>query len=187
MPRPPSDRVDEAFEIWSTEAERNDTRTAELMGVPQSTVSYWHRTYGWDERYLALIQRDGDVMARVGLAAMRAGMPIVTQRLLHIATAKKAVYDADGKQIGETYAAQDRDAIQAAKLLAQYGLTDHPTDGWSSALEAQVQIPLSEEPDLAVLSTGEESLAELKARASRMIEATVQAVNTRPVRGRKRV
>ena len=56
MPRPPSDRVDEGFEIWSTEAERNDTRTAELMGLPQSTVSYWHRTYRWDERYLAFIR-----------------------------------------------------------------------------------------------------------------------------------
>ena len=54
MPRPPSDRVEEGFEIWSTEAERNDTKTAELMGVPQSTVSYWHRTYRWDERYLVL-------------------------------------------------------------------------------------------------------------------------------------
>ena len=121
MPRPPSDRVDEAFEIWSTEAERNDTKTAELMGLPQSTVSYWHRTYHWDGRYLSLIQPDGEIMARVGLAAMRAGMPIVTERLLHIATAKTPVYDADGNQTGETYASQDRDAIQAAKLLSQMG------------------------------------------------------------------
>lgn len=187
MPRPPSDRVDEAYEIWSTEAERNDTRTAELMGVPQSTVSYWHRTYRWDERYLSLIQPDGEIMVRVGLAAMRAGMPVVTERLLHIATAKKPVCDADGKQIGETYASQDRDAIQAAKLLAQYGLTDRPTEGWSGSLEAEVHLPLGEEPDSAALSTGELSVAELKAEASRMIEATVQAVNTRPVRGRKRV
>ena len=97
MPRPPSDRVEEGFQIWSTEAERNDTRTAELMGLPQSTVSYWHRTYRWDERYLAFIQPDGELMAGVALAAMRAGLPAVTQRLLHIATAKKPVYDADGQ------------------------------------------------------------------------------------------
>ena len=43
--------------------------------------------------------------------------------------------------IGEVYAAQDRDAIQAAKLLAQYGLTESPADRWSGALEAQVQMP----------------------------------------------
>ena len=187
MPRPPSDRVDEAFEIWSTEAERNDTRTADLMGVPQSTVSYWHRTYRWDERYLSMIRPDGEIMAGVALAMVRAGMPMVTQRLLHIATAKKPVSDADGTPIGEVYAAQDRDAIQAAKLLAQYGLTDRPTDGWTYSLEAQVQLLPSQEHDLAALNTGERSPAELKAEASRMIEATVQAVNTRPVRGRKRV
>lgn len=187
MPRPPSERIDEGFEIWSNEAERNDTRTAELMGVPQSTVSYWHRTYGWDERYLSLIQPEGEIMAGVALAAMRAGMPLVTQRLLHIATAKKPVSDADGTRIGETYAAQDRDAIQAAILLAQYGLTDRPTDGWMYSLDAQVQMPPGEAQDLAAMSTGERNLAELKAEACRMIEATVQAVNTRPVQSRKRV
>jgi hypothetical protein len=40
MARPPSDRVDEAFEIWATIGERNDTRTAQQLGVPQETVSY---------------------------------------------------------------------------------------------------------------------------------------------------
>src|SRR5918995_267808 len=80
MPSPPSDRVDEAFEIWSTEADRNDTRTAELMGLPQSTVSYWHRTYRWDERYLTFIRPDGELMASVALAGIRAGLPAVTQR-----------------------------------------------------------------------------------------------------------
>jgi hypothetical protein len=187
MPRPPSDRVNEAFEIWSTEAERNDTKTAELMGVPQSTVSYWHRTYGWDARYLAMIRPDGEIMAGVALAMVRAGMPAVTQRLLHITTAKKPVYDADGKPSGETYAAQDRDAIQAAKLLAQYGLTDRPVEGWPVSFEAQVQMPAAEEQDRVALRSGELSVTELRAEASRMIEATVQAVNTRPVRGRKRV
>src|SRR5215213_8160223 len=85
MPRPPSDRVEEGFAIWSTEADRNDTRTAELMGVPQSTVSYWHRTYHLDERSLTFNQSDGQLMAGVALAGMRAGLPAVTARLLHIA------------------------------------------------------------------------------------------------------
>ena len=66
----------------------------------------------------------------------------MTERLLHIATAKKPVYDADGQPIGETYASQDRDAIQAAKLLAQYGLSDIPLDGWPHSIEAQVRAPL---------------------------------------------
>src|SRR6188472_2726560 len=117
MPRPPSDRVDEAFEIWSTEAERNDTRTAELLGVPQSTVSYWHRTYGWDERYLCVVQPDGELLAGVARAEIRAALPAVVTRLRCIVEARKPVFDAQGEPIGETRAASDRDAVQAAKLL----------------------------------------------------------------------
>ncbi len=138
MPRPPADRIEEGFHIWSTEAERNDTKTAELMGLSQSTISYWHRTYGWDERYLALIQPQVDIMVGVTLAAIRAGLPTLTHWLLHIATATKPVFDAEGNMIGEVYASQDRDAIQAAKLLAQYSLTDRVYDGLPVSIEAQV-------------------------------------------------
>jgi hypothetical protein len=42
-------------------------------------------------------------------------------------------------------------------------LTDRPTDGWSGAVEAQKQLPVHEEPELAALSTSERILAELKA------------------------
>jgi hypothetical protein len=174
MPRPPSDRVEEGFEIWSTEGERNDTKTAQLMGLAQTTLSYWRRSYSWDQRYLVLIQPQADIMAGVAVAAMRAALPVVTQRLLHIATAKKPVVDADGHPIGEVYASQDRDAIQAAKLLAQYGLTDTPVDTLPNFIEAQVHLPPREDRDLADLSVGE-----LRAEASRLLEATVQSVNTR--------
>src|SRR5215203_3969833 len=104
MPRPPSDRVEEGFEMWSTEAERNDTKTAELMGLSQSTVSYCHRTYHWDERHLALIRPQAEVMVGVALTTIRAGLPAMTARLLQIVTAKKPVYDAGGHLIGEVYA-----------------------------------------------------------------------------------
>jgi hypothetical protein len=177
MPRPPSDRVEEGFQIWSTEAERNDTRTAELMGVPQSTVSYWHRTYHWDERYLTFIQPDGQLMAGVALAGMRAGLPAVTERLLHIATAKKPVYDAAGQPIGEVYAAQDRDAIQAAKLLVQYGLGDPLAEGWPGASAAQGGITSAE--IRAALHDGD-----VRAATSRIIEANSRASYDRPPRRR---
>ena len=159
MPRPPSERVDEAFEIWSTEADRNDTRTAELMGVPQSTVSYWHRTYRWDERYLTFIRPDGELMAGVALAGIRAGLPAVTQRLLHIATAKKPVYDADGHLIGEVYASQDRDAIQATKLLYQYGLPESLVDGSLDTIEARVGMSRSREEIQAAADAGDTAAA----------------------------
>jgi hypothetical protein len=181
MSRSPSDQVEEGFHIWSTEAERNDTRTAELMGRSQSTISYWHRTYRWDERYLSFVQPDAELMVGVGVAAMRAAVPAVTQRLVHIVTAKKPVYDEEGQRIGEVYAAQDRDAIQAAKLLYQHALSDSPRDGWPRAIEAQVQVSPWEGR-----SVEEMSPAEVTAAACRVIEETVHAADTRPSRSRKR-
>jgi hypothetical protein len=181
MPRPPSERIDEAFEIWSTEAERNDTRTAELMGLAQSTVSYWHRTYHWDERYLSFMQPDAEIMVGVGVTAMRVALPAVTQRLVHIVTAKKPVHDADGTPFGEVYASQDRDAIQATKLIYQYALSDVPLDGWPRAIEAQVQVPPWEGQPIEEMSPAERSAA-----TCRVIEAHLRASDPRPNRRRKR-
>jgi hypothetical protein len=179
MPRPPSDRIEEGFQIWSTEAERNDTRTAALMGLPQTTVSYWRRTYGWDERYLAFIQPDGEVFAGLARTEIRAALPAVVARLRHIVEERTPIYNEQGEQIGEVYASQDRDAIQAAKILSQVGFEggagqDHVV------FEAQSFVmPEVREPE------GEESLEDLRKRASAMIEATVQSVNTRPKRGKR--
>src|SRR5215213_8018996 len=181
MPRPPSDRIDEGFQIWSTEGDRNDTRTAELMGLPQSTVSYWHRTYRWEERYLAFIQPDGDVFAGVARAEIRSALPAIVQRLRSIVEARKPVYNEAGEPIGEVYASQDRDAIQAAKLLSQYGFEGGAGQD-SPIFDAHaVVLPEVRTPD------GEQSVADLKRQVSAMIEATVQSVNTRPSSSRKRV
>jgi hypothetical protein len=181
MPRLPSDRLDEAFEIWSTEGDRNDTKTAELTGIPQSTVSYWHRTYGWDQRYLAFIQPDGDVFAGVARAEIRSALPAIVIRLRHIIEARKPVHNDQGEPIGEVYASQDRDAIQAAKLLTQYGFEGGAGQD-SPIFEAQaVVLPEFRTPD------GEESVADLKRHVSALIEETVQSVNTRPSRSHKRV
>jgi hypothetical protein len=181
MPRPPSERVEEGFAIWSTEAERNDTRTAELMGLPQSTVSYWHRTYGWDQRFLAFIQPDGDVYAGVARAEIRSALPAIVQRLRFIVEARKPVYNEAGEPIGDVYASQDRGAIQAAKLLTQYGFEGGAGQD-SPIFDAHaVMLPEVRTPD------GEESVADLKRNVSALIEATVQSVNTRPSHSRKRV
>jgi hypothetical protein len=181
MSHHPPQLIEEAFQIWSTAAGRNDTRTAALLGLPQTTVSSWRRTHRWDARDLATRQDEADRAARHALAQMRAGMPVVAERLLAIATARRPVLDAEGRKTGAVYASQDRDAIQAAKLLAQYGLDERLGDGLPEAIEAQVSFPLREE-DLAALSVGE-----LRAETGRMIEATAQAVNTRPSRRRNRV
>ena len=149
------------------------------MGLPQSTVSYWHRTYGWDQRYLAFIQPDGDVFAGVARAEIRSTLPAVVTRLRHIVEARKPVYNDQGEPIGEVYASQDRDAIQAAKLLTQYGFEGGAGQD-SPIFDAHaVVLPEVRTPD------GEESVADLKKQVSAMIEATVQSVNTRPKQGRR--
>src|SRR4051794_23326677 len=97
MPRPPSDRVEEGFRIWSTEASRNDTKTATLMGLSQETVSYWHRTYEWDRRYVAELHQQGEIAASLARAQMRALLPVGVERLRHIISERKTVFNAQGE------------------------------------------------------------------------------------------
>ena len=59
------------------------------------------------------------ILAGVARAEIRAALPAIVTRLRHIVEARKPVYNEAGEPIGEVYAAQDRDAIQAAKLLSQ--------------------------------------------------------------------
>jgi hypothetical protein len=166
MPRPPSDRVDEGFRIWSTEAGRNDTRTAAIMGLSQETVSYWHRTYGWDARYLSIQQPDGELLAGLARVQIRAGLPAVV-RLHAIVETKKPVYNEQGELIGETWASSDRDAIQAAKLLTQYGFEGGAGQD-SLALEAQVMAGLPpHDPAFDSLSLEEQARAIIEANYQR--------------------
>src|SRR3954471_23088496 len=163
MPRPPSDRVEEGFQIWSTEAGRNDTKTAQLMGLSQETVSYWHRTYGWDARYFSVLQPDGELFAGLARAHIRAILPAAAERLRQIVEAKKPVYNDQGEQIDETWASSDRDAIQAAKLLTQYGFEGGAGQD-SLALETPVMGGLSShDPACDALSIEEQAIAILEA------------------------
>ena len=86
-----------------------------------------------------------------------------------------------------TYASADRDAVNAMKLGMLYSLgtplrSTDVADG--SVLNASYAF--ASEP-LPASEPGEESVADLRRRASAMLEATVQAVNTRPSYSRKRV
>ncbi len=88
----------------------------------------------------------------------------------------------------------DKDAINAAKLLLSYNLGDPRTAHYEPdpdrsmgsvlpgtyAMDGQVLV------DPAIPETPEQ-LAALKASVQAQIEATVQSVNTRPSRRRKRV
>jgi hypothetical protein len=177
MPRPPSERVEEGFQLWSTDGGRNDTKTDELMGVPQATVSYWKRTYHWHERYLELLGTDSEWLASLVRAQIRAALPAVTERLQAIVSAKKPVYGAEGEQIGETWASSDRDAVQAAKLLTQYGLEGGAGQG-IPVLEAQAAVARHAPAHaLEAMSAEEQAIA--------VLEANYHSVNTRIQPGRR--
>ena len=77
--------------------------------------------------------------------------------------AKKPVYNEQGEPIGETWASSDRDAIQAAKLLTQYGFEGGAGQD-SIALEAQVMGGLpTHDPAFEALSVEEQACAILEA------------------------
>ena len=177
MPRPPSERVEEGFQVWSTDGDRNDTKTAALMGLPQATVSYWKRTYHWHARYLELLGPESDWLASLARAQIRAALPAVTERLQAIVSAKKPVFNAQGEQVGETWASSDRDAVQAAKLLTQYGLEGGAGQDLP-VIEAQAAVSRHTPTQaLAAMSPEEQAIA--------ILEANFAAANTRIQRGRR--
>ncbi len=148
MPRPPSDRVDEAFEIWSTEAERNDTRTAQQLGVAQETVSYWHRKYGWDERWQEVTAAEAELASRQGRQMMRLATPLIAQRLLAIIGGERPLLKRDGSpqldhdgNVIMVRGGNDKDAINAAKLLLAYNLGDPRTASYEPDPDPVIDVP----------------------------------------------
>ena len=101
------------------------------------------------------------------------------------------VYNPQGEPIGETWAASDRDAIQAAKMLThgfEGGAGMDRTIIESYPVASSLDVP-DEWPGRVECAheTAGLSVADLRQRASAMIEATVAAVDPRPSSSRKRV
>lgn len=196
MPRPPSERVDETYEIWSTIAERNDTRTAQQLGVAQETVSYWHRKYGWDDRWQEVTAAEAERASQQARQMMRQATPLIVRRLMAIIDGERPLLkrdgsphlDNDGKLI-MVRGGTDKDVINAAKLMLSYNLGDPRTAHYEPDAGSVIDVPYASAATVMPPASEDEpqTLAELKAQASRMIEACVQSVNTRPSRSRKRV
>ena len=184
-----------AFIVWAAEGEQDTGKTAEITGIPRRTIQFWMKRDDWRGQWLAHGAPEAERAAQQGRQMMRHAMPVVAKRLLSIIGAQTQLRgpfgdlltDADGAPlIG--WASSDRDAVQAAKLLALYGLgsplsqTDVSDGG---VLNASYTVPseaLSAEPP----EPGTESVAQLRAAASAAIESTVSAVNTRvSTRGRR--
>jgi hypothetical protein len=130
MPRPPSDRVEEGFQIWSTAGARKATATARILGVPASTVRYWQRAYGWRERDRAGREADAEVAARAALQAVQRASPDVVRKLLWLCVGEKPLRNRQGQIVSEdgepvmVPVASNRDAVRAAQLLLGSGLLD---------------------------------------------------------------
>jgi hypothetical protein len=169
------DRAERAFQVWAGEANRSDEKTAELTGIPRRTIAYYRKQYHWGERWLGLNEAEARMAVAIAQAEIRGNLPLVARRLHEIAGGRRPVRDAQGREIGQAYVSSDKDAVQAAKLIFQYGLDER-----SRGVEPPIEVPYHFPPD-----DENESLASLRARTSAMLEATVASVNTRAKRGRR--
>lgn len=182
------DPAENAYLVWCAEGDQLDTKTAELTGIPRSTIGHWRRSQDWRAKWLGDAGPEAEQAASVGRAMIRAGMPLVAKRLLAIIGGQVPVRNMQGEVVLDEagkprmqWEAEHRDAIQAAKIFALYGLGQpslQDTAGYGAIPEGQWK---------AVPEGQGQSAADLRARASEMIEATVASVNTRTKHKGRRV
>ena len=183
MPKATEEDIERIFLVWAGEGEQDDSRTAELCGIPRTTVGYYKRTRDWPARFLSVAGPDSEVAANTGRAMMRYGIPIVARRLLAIVGQQIEIENPETGEVRKIWASEDRDAVNAAKVLAAYGL-GQPTAQDATGLGA---IP-AESWVKSEVPEGEETIEQLRQRAAAMIEATVASVNTRTrIKGKHRV
>jgi hypothetical protein len=183
----PTEQHIAAYSIWCGEGEQDTGKTAELTGIPRRTIQYYMKRDGWRAQWVSENAIEADRAAAQGRQMMRHATPMVVRRLLHIVGATVpmrhaltgAVIEQDGAPV-MVYAESAKDAVNAAKLLTLYALGTplSQTDvGDSSILNAHYSVP--NDTLLPPQDDGSETTAQLRARASAMLEATAQSVNTR--------
>lgn len=200
MTRQPAEISEDAFRVWATSGEQNDRKTAELTGIPLSTVGYYRRQYRWSERWQEVVSPEADIASNQARQMLRLGSPLVARRLLRIIGGQKPLINAEGNIVtldGQPVMideAEHKDALVAAKLMAAYNWGDprnvvyepNPETSYGTVLPAQYTTAEGQEIGAP---EGEETVEALKAGVSALIEATVQSVNTRTKSrpGRRRV
>ncbi len=124
-----SDKAELAYAIWASEGQGDTQKTAELSGIPRSTVQRYMREDGWQRRHE--LEQLGDTAEAVILAAnmVRAGMPHVVESMQLICYGTKPLVkadgtlavDPDGKPIMIAFA-ENKDKVAAGRWLLQFGL-----------------------------------------------------------------
>jgi hypothetical protein len=112
------------YEIWATEGNQNDRETAEITGVPRSSINYHRRMEGWARRfreeYLGLSNADIDVARirwkRLLVDGMGRMEHIVSGKVVRTDPFGNAILDAQG-QPEMIYAAKDSDAVSAYRAV----------------------------------------------------------------------
>ena len=189
----PDETRSDAYRIWCAEGEQSTRKTAQLLGIPLRTVQYWRSTDDWQRRWLAQSAPESEVSRDQARVLARHASPAVMRRMLSIVVGEKPVRTADGSPVLDEegrpvmqWASEDRDAINAGKLIALYGIGNGTQDEVSEAVIYPGTYTDSH-PDPQPNGT-EPSIEAVRAKASAMLEATVGAVNTRTnTKGKRRV
>src|SRR5687768_17891422 len=115
-----------AFLVWCAEGEQDTGKTAELTGIPRRTIQFWMKRDDWRGQWLSSSAPESERAAQQGKQMMRYAMPVVAKRLLHIVggtepmrhpTTGEVLLDREGNP-RMVYAGDNKDAVQAAKVLA---------------------------------------------------------------------
>lgn len=125
-----SDKAELAYAIWSSEAGGDTQKTADLSGIPRSTVQRYMREDGWQKRHE--LEQLGDTAEAVILAAnmVRAGMPQVVESMQMICYGTKPLINAQGHIVTHpdtgrpvmVALAENKDKVAAGRWLLQFGL-----------------------------------------------------------------
>lgn len=177
-------RRQNAFVLWCGEGEQNADKTAALCGVSRRTIYSWMKADEWRARWISATGPEAEAAAQQGKQMMRAAIPMLARRLIHIIGGEKPFRNLQGEIVRDSegnpimvWASDDKDAVQAAKLMALYGLGSplSVTEVGDTSILANYSTK-EQMPDIPL---GEQSFEQLRAEVSQAIEATVSAVNTR--------
>jgi hypothetical protein len=177
-----NERAEAAWHVWLTDGNQDAAKTAAITGIPVRTIRYYAQTRDWMAKLNSMAGAEAGASAVRAHQMMRAGMPMVVQRMLRIVGEMRPLRTTNGELVrdpttGETVmvpASEDRDAIQAAKVLSMHALAGVTYEGEANASEG-------------LWRHGGEALENqsLQAQAAAILEATVADVNTRQKKGRR--
>lgn len=164
------------YEIWATDGEQSDEKTAEVCGIPRRTISYHRNKENWARRYkdekIGLSNADVDV-ARIrwkrllisGMARMEAIVYGKVEMRDHMG--KVVLDEATGKPV-MVWAADHKDAVSAYRAIMDT-VTNRDMSG--AAPETFDITPRA-------ISEGE-TVDDPALLAAQILEDTQQQVNTR--------